>query len=71
MGLQRDVAAGTKLDASMLITQHIPDRFVESRHIPADQTRTLVGLRVGRALRGNESLRDEQVLEIRAAPKSR
>jgi len=56
VGLAGDLGAGTTLEASMLTVQRIPERYVESRHIPSDQRSTLVGLRIARALRGNETL---------------
>lgn len=56
VGLGVDVAAGTALEPAMLTVRKLPDRYVESRHIPASQRDALVGLRLSRARRGHESL---------------
>jgi len=56
VGLTRDVSAGAALDASMLDRRRLPERHVESHHIPAARIDELVGTRLTRDRRGDESL---------------
>lgn len=54
--LTRDLPAGTTLTADMLAERALPERHVESRHIPADAADRVLGLRTGGERFGHEAL---------------
>jgi pilus assembly protein CpaB len=56
IAVTRDVAPGTVLTRDYLGVRELPRAFVEERHVPFEDTETVVGLRAVTALRAGEAL---------------
>lgn len=65
LALTTDLEAGATLKAEHVVAAAVPDRYIESRHVPLQDREHLVGLRVNTALRAGELLLLTDVAGVR------
>lgn len=56
LALTADLDRGQRLAADDVVEAHVPARYVESRHIPARERDTLIGLRIAGPVKAGELL---------------
>jgi pilus assembly protein CpaB len=66
LSLARDANRGAKLERALLSTREIPESYVESRHIPAEEIERILGTRLAVTGRAGEALLWSDLVELEA-----